>query len=321
MSVDNEAIEALQAFVELHQTSRRHPLSAQAQERYLALDADLRELIDGSTRPVAQAIETKPYESFGPIADDLEISHEDTNIQEIDLHAAIMSTFARPRNTWGLEAYYGGSLNLSNQVPMDTPTTVVDISGNPVELPQRTKDFWDITHVATQPTPASPITDTQAEALPLDAWSETHVEPLPAQTTDTRAQNNPNIPPSPLHNAAGAPAIVYTKAGHTFRGIILRFDSHTGRLTFSRSNQQQSKLEIELADVIAISLGCRPYALRTPREGTHIEVTLINNQHLEGYSNDYRPNGTSLTIVPDKNHKDVDRVWVPAWAVKSIATE
>jgi hypothetical protein len=47
-------------------------------------------------------------------------------------------------------------------------------------------------------------------------------------------------------------------------------------------------------------------------------VLLANDRQIAGYTPDYVEGGAALTVIPEPRRPNLDRVWIPAWAVKAI---
>ena len=47
-------------------------------------------------------------------------------------------------------------------------------------------------------------------------------------------------------------------------------------------------------------------------------MKLVNDKQVSGVTNDYEEGAMSLTVVPEPRRGNIDRIWVPAWAVKGI---
>ncbi len=77
--------------------------------------------------------------------------------------------------------------------------------------------------------------------------------------------------------------------------------------------------EVRLDEILVIFFGRRPELPPSERSGPRVQVTLANDRRVTGFSPDYQPHGSALTVIPEVDRGGVDRVWIPAWSVKALA--
>src|SRR5262249_50859637 len=112
------------------------------------------------------------------------------------------------------------------------------------------------------------------------------------------------------------PVIVHLLAGGTKRGAIEEFDPSTGSPAFF--DDGGSTEPIELADVLAVFFVQKKGVEPAAPTGQRVIVKLVNDRQVAGLTEDYQEGGDSLTLTPEQRRGNVDRVWIPAWAVKEI---
>ena len=348
----NVAVEAIEAFVELHRKSRRRALNAEDRRRQESLDAAVRDAIEGArpapkaqlgseaqpsqqtqssriSRSVASRSQTPPPQTA---TEEPEITIKADDIRRmnrVDLSTSRRSNYTPSKSPPIIDTYYDYAVSAREPVPTAPPSKVVNPTGDLIELSPVTKDLWNIggeeNDKTSDPPPlAGPRTNVDRHRVDkgVNEGPSTQVDPPTkvnnAQTPrPSRVQNKP----AAQRDNLGPPALVHLRNGGTRRGLIARFDSVGGRLLLKeKASKNEELLEIRLEEVLAIFFGRRTNAQPSPKNGVQVEVTLINDKRLEGFSRDYRPNGIALTIVPRIDRSGVDRVWVPAWAVRSITT-
>jgi hypothetical protein len=122
--------------------------------------------------------------------------------------------------------------------------------------------------------------------------------------------------PGPTGPQLGRPAIVHYLGGSTKRGEIAPFEPHTGSLFFLEKDGSVD--EVDLGQVLAVFLGLLKGEEPTQIAGERLIITLINDKRVTGMTQDYEEGGSSLTLVPDPRRGNIDRIWIPASAVKAI---
>lgn len=117
------------------------------------------------------------------------------------------------------------------------------------------------------------------------------------------------------------PAIVHLLQGGTVRGYIESFEASEGRILVRGRDESPETQEIRLDEVLLIFFARRREDPPTPKQGSRVDVTLANGKRVVGFSPDYRTGGSALTLVPASDRGGVDRMWIPAWSVKSIVLD
>lgn len=117
---------------------------------------------------------------------------------------------------------------------------------------------------------------------------------------------------------SGRPAIVHFVRGGTKRGRIAPFDPSSGQVILLPKQPGQQPEHIDLDTVLAVFLGLVRDETPTEAAGAEVVITLINDKRVSGVTNDYEEGGDALTIVPAPRRGNIDRIWIPASAVKAI---
>lgn len=158
--------------------------------------------------------------------------------------------------------------------------------------------------------------------------------PAPASSAESPRASRPSAPaappsPEPVSAASTSPAeprakrppaVVHLLEGGARRGLIARFDAAAGLISLVDKSGEETA-EVRLPDVLVIFFGRLPDVPASPREGVRVELSLVNDRRVVGFSPDYQPNGSAITIVPESDRGGVDRIWVPAWSVKSLRAD
>ena len=88
--------------------------------------------------------------------------------------------------------------------------------------------------------------------------------------------------------------------------------------SFGRDEAVMVGSERSFGIVMAVFFGLLKGEEPTPPAGERMIITLINDKRVVGLTNDYREGGDALTLVPDPRRGNIDRIWIPASAVKAI---
>jgi hypothetical protein len=429
--------DALEAFVRLAREARRRALPQEDRTRLVALDEALRDRIDGS-RPAPTTSEGRPEpappgdrETVHAVMEELTV-HPQTarKLHRVGLDR-VHSTYTPSRRPTFLDAYFEDAVDDVEALPGVSPAQVVDVDGQPVDLPDRTRELWNVGVASGRPPPRGEVNvRPSAPSAPEDEAPKTapvvgpatrpagprvtpatespdpglaagpRVTPA-AESPDPGLAAGPRVTPAtegpdsglaagarvsaategpdsgPATRPAGAqvtpardgpgatppssaatlgpdgaeprvaapaatpetsdparadarpgapertrhlpPAIIhFLEDERPRRGFISGFDAGAGRIMLVSKDQPDVEQEIRLDTVLVIFFGRRSSEPASPKAGVRVEVTLVNDRRVTGFSPDYAPNGSALTIVPERDRGGVDRVWVPGWSAKAI---
>lgn len=175
------------------------------------------------------------------------------------------------------------------------------------------------TNVSPPPSPASPP---PPQARPTPPPPARPAPPPPSSPRPPRTQSEaPATQPTATKAAQSLPpAIVHLLKGGTVRGFIERFEADEGRILV-RGRDDDASQEVRLDQVLLIFFARRPEDAPSPKRGPKVDITLVNGKRVVGFSPDYRTGGSALTVVPAADRSGVDRMWIPAWSVKSIVLD
>ncbi|CAN0559789.1 unnamed protein product, partial [Laminaria digitata] len=118
--------------------------------------------------------------------------------------------------------------------------------------------------------------------------------------------------------AKGVQAIVHIIAGGTLRGRIDGFDPKAAELSLLNKDPSRPAKTVPMREILAIFFGLGRGEAPSEPVGTAMVVKLVNDRDVRGISPDYSEGGDALTIVPTPKRGSVDRIWIPAGAVKAI---
>ena len=176
-------------------------------------------------------------------------------------------------------------------------------------------------HPPTASSAAHPATTASGGAHPAAASAGAHPASTTASSSSGVARSGPS--PAAAHRTpphAGRPpeqVIVYGLDGKSTRGLLPQFDPSSGVLEVLVNAKPPSQ-NLALDQVMAIFFRVQPGAPPTPQNGTSVVVRLVNDREVMGVTPDYEAGAMALTVIPEPRHGNVDRVWIPAWAVKAI---
>ncbi len=291
-----EALKTIQQFVDLAVQRRVGSLPQEQRAQVEALDEKLRDLIDGA-KPKPRTIENPSAVKnlkVGGLAQELERAIENKDqkkIRDVSTTDLPKSSYTPSASPAFLADYYDeaiiptGTIDLVGKVP--TSTVLAD--GTQVELMDEVKVLFGM----AEPPP---------KAIDSDARVVSHAE---------RRSSNPSTSPQ-----LGRPTIVHYVNGGTKRGEIAPFEPHTGILYFLEKDG--SIEEVSLSQVLAVFFGLLKGEPPSEPSGERMIITLINDKKVAGLTNDYQEGGEALTIVPEPRRGNIDRIWIPATAVKAI---
>jgi hypothetical protein len=303
------ALDAIQQYVSLAVERRVGQLPPELREEMDALEEILRDVIAGA-RPKPKKIEgslqkdaEKAKEAAKPAApakgEDLKLSglterlnmtlEDQKKVREVKASALPASTYTPAKTPLFMGDYYDNDVVLGMALPKIAPKSVVRADGQDIELMEEVKVMFGL---SAPPPEAEPEETTEAKAAP-------------------RATSGSSDP-------LGRPTIVHFVSGGTKRGVIAPFDAADGQVVFLSNDPQKPAEVVSLDNVLAIFFGLMKGEEATPVTGEKVVVTLINDKRLAGLTPDYQEGGESLTIIPEPRRGNIDRIWVPASAVKAI---
>jgi uncharacterized protein DUF6982 len=317
----------IQEFVDLSIKRRRHPLSSEARGRMEALDETLRELIDGARlrpkriegapapppsspgiHPAADDLSLGPKPAAKPskggtldaIAKQLDLSMTDRKkLRSVTVDQLPRSEYTSPTRSAFLAAYYAEDI-----VPLDgeaahllVPKRIVGGEEEGANLSEEARVLLGLPGRTQSPAAQKVDTDVLSARTPTDA----RVAAVRVGAEPTGAETR------------GRPTIVHLLAGGTRRGHIEGFDPSAGSVTFVEDGSI-----IALEEVLAIFFGLPKGEEPTAARGQKVIVKLVNDRQVAGLTEDYQEGGDALTVMPEQRRGNVDRIWIPAWAVKEI---
>lgn len=313
------AFEAINEFVKLAAERRTKALPDKKKARLELLDEQIRDVVEGA-RPapkrIANPSATAPSTAargVGPakievkasaaLEQALELSTKDkSKLNAVRAAELPKSSYTPPALPAFMADYYSDSIVPARIGTADLPSQAVTATGETADLQREVRILLGLER---PPEPAPAVAPAAAHA--------------PKRRAVTPAAASASAAP-----AAGAPAprgvqvIVHLLAGGTQRGRIERFEPGTGRIELLDKDPSKPAQAVELKQVLAVFFGTTRGKPATRPSGTGLVVRLTNDRQISGMSPDYREDGSSLTIVPNPSRGNIDRVWVPAWAVKSI---
>ena len=168
-----------------------------------------------------------------------------------------------------------------------------------------------------------------------DQSQDQHIEDFPATqiTVDTAFQYSPGddnlgpktIPMRPLTYSIQEEAprpectdIIHLLSGRVLKGFVENFDASLKTVKLLLRTPNNNIESVDISEVLVIFFGGRPGESQSTPTGQRLVLTLSNERKLSGMSPDYKAGGRSLTVIPDIRRSGIDRVWIPAWSVKTI---
>lgn len=308
------AYDAINEFVKLAAERRVKALPDKKKARLELLDEQIRDVVEGA-RPAPKRIsnpsaaKTKtPAHGVAPakievkasqaLDQALELSTQDrSKLNAVKMEDLPKSGYTPPALPAFMADYYSDSLVPARISTTDLPSQAVSADGESIDLQQEVKVLLGLEKPA-EPEPAAPIS---VGVTPVGT---------PRRAADRAATQAP--PPR------GVQVIVHLMAGGTQRGRIDGFEPASGKIELLDKDPSRPATEMQLDKVLAIFFGTTRGAPATQPAGTGLIVKLTNDRQVTGLSPDYTEGGDSLTLVPNPRRGSIDRIWVPAWAVKSI---
>lgn len=320
------ALAVIRDFVDLAVRRRVAQLPPAERMEMDALEEVLRDAIDGARpkpkridNPEASAAPSRPSApvpsakvevrsregenlKLAGLAEKLEVSLADKNkIREVSASSLPVSHYTPPATPSFLGDYYDDVV--PEAVTGDVvPGSIIRADGEAVALKKEVKVLFGLeapAGPAGSPRPASP--------------RPTSSRPAPTRPASSGRRASSSGPPQP-----GRPAIIHFVRGGTKRGRIAPFDPSSGQVVLLPKQPDQEKEAIDLGAVLAIFLGLTQDERPTEPAGDQVVITLINDKRVSGLTNDYQEGGDALTIVPEPRRGNIDRIWIPATAVKAI---
>jgi hypothetical protein len=321
MSQLGTALSQIEEFVNLARERRRRALPSDERERLETLDEAIRDAIDGArpapkrianpapARPApvaAAAARTTPSAGVaapklsGALEQVLEMSAQDQKkVSEVRLEDLPVSAYTPPVIPAFMADYFSDDL-IPARVPAGAvPSRVVSTDGERLELKKETRVLLGLEKPKVAPRGGA------AAASPGPTTS-------PNPTTSREAANVRSSAPAPAANEDGMPVIVHLMQGGTRRGALEYFDPEGENLELTDG------FSLPLREVLAVFFGLKKGDPPTPASGQQVVVKLVNDKQVSGVTSDYEEGAMALTVVPEPRRGNIDRIWVPAWAVKGI---
>lgn len=351
MSDPGPTRDVVEEYVNLAMIRRRQAVPAVVKTRMQDLEDRLRDDIDGA-RPAPKKIknpraapETRPAAPVPPARVEITSSPRQP---KLDLHAFVQqvplserdaaktksisvaqaeSGYTPSRSPAYLSDYYDDSIVPYAVDAEVRPRAAVTPDGAPSDMSVEARTLFGVgikirdSERATNPVPS------KQEAEPVaapEAAADAEVATMPASPVLDRVPpvrmtpiSQPQVlnPPSSQPPSAGVQAVVYLLDGTSARGVLPRFDPREPEVEV---HHKGGAARYELEQVMNIFFRIQAGKAPTPARGAPVLVRLVNDREIVGVTPDYEPGGMALTVVPVPRHGSVDRVWIPAWAVKAI---
>ncbi len=318
MSDVNATLSAIQEYVELAITRRRQGIPPDQRPQMEALEERLRDEIDGArpapkkianptaagvaqrgSAPSSPSTPSEPSGASGPTSisdfvDQMKLSTSDQKkLNEVSVEDLPRSTYTPPAYASFMADYYSDSIVPATLTEAEHPKAVVSPTGDLMKLDQEIRVLFGM----ERPRPKTPA-------------------PAPtARAASGRAA--PSAAPVDANPVLGTPSIVHLVAGGAKRGLIADFEPSSGQVLL-HPKKAGSPESIPLGGVLAIFFGLNREESPSQPDGQSLVVTLVNDRKVSGRSADYAQGAASLTLVPDPRRGNIDRIWLPATAVKEI---
>lgn len=314
------AYDAINEFVKLAAERRTRPLADNQKARMELLDEGLRDAIVGAHPAPKRLSNPSPVKSTTPahgvapakievkkasqaLDQALELSLKDkSKLSSISAEMLPKSSYTPPAVPTFMADYYSDALVPARMTTADLPVQAVNSEGQTVDLDREVRVLLGLERPA-EPEPAAPV---QVAAAPASARSAPARAATPAPAAPAAA------PPK------GVQAIVHIIAGGTLRGRIDGFDPKAPELSLLNKDPSRPAKSVPMRDILAVFFGLGRGEAPSEAVGTGVVVKLVNDRDVRGISPDYSEGGDALTIVPTPKRGSVDRIWIPAGAVKSI---
>ena len=292
--------------------------------------------------PNRPAASPSPGRKRAPWAEELAIAPNDSKklnaVHTRDIPPSFYTPSALPSF---LADYYSADLVPATLDGTEGVTSVVDPEGAVLEVDRQVRTFFGIaSSIAHEPKPS------RNEPKPShNEPKPSRNEPKPSRTPPDRsipeisdlivpsASERDQAPPlqasAPLARPSspdrapasqgieGTAVIVHLLTGGTIHGSIEVFDPTAASLDLlDRKSGQHT--QIPTRDILAIFFGVARGRPSTETAGHRLVIKLVNGRQVSGHSPDYAPGATALTLIPEPRRGNLDRIWVPAWAVRGI---
>lgn len=319
-------------FVELAMARRKRALSAEDRARVDALEEKIRDLIDGAriaprhiegkaatpvkagspATPVAPPPPAPPLkQNIKALAEKLEMSSNDrSKLSEVNAEDLPVSFYTRSSTPTYLSDYYTDDIEPIDIGRNEKIGSIVRAGEGELELLEEVKVLFGL----EKPKPIH---------IPRDRTNDrTNAEPrakiVAPQLAAARAAAAAAQAAAPADDAGPVrmPVIVHLLAGGTRRGSLEWFDPTGTALDFFDDAGARSQVAYD--GILAVFFGQKKGDEPTQPSGQKVIVRLVNDRQVAGLTEDYQEGGDSLTLVPEQRRGNVDRVWIPAWAVKEI---
>ena len=335
----------IEAFVNLAMARRRHAVSVAEKARMQALEDELRDALDGA-RPAPKQIENPAPETRRdnrPVMTSQNVEIRATPSQRAaptrpasiepeplapartapkQAERAKVNDAASRRSGSGytppivpvfMQDYYSEALVPAQLSPQERPKKVVAIDGLAPGLSPEARHLFGIGRTGADR--AAPTNHHRSEGS-TDLPRATREDSADRPRASTRARPSPaKASPRRATAPVGPQVLVSLLDGSSVRGHLPHFDPNATTVDVDQGGQ---KTTLPLEGVLAIFFRAKANTPRSPSAGTPVTVLLVNDRKVEGVTPDYQTGGRALTVVPDHQHPSLDRVWIPAWAVKAI---
>jgi hypothetical protein len=315
------ALAAIHELAELVIERRRRPLTPEAKQRLDALDGRVRDAVDGA-RAAPRRVTTQPEPAATPgprapaarvmglsvVEEAVKLSDADRRKvkRELKLSDIPKSGYTPPSSPAFLSDYYFDDLVPATRLGGAAPVSVITAEGEAPELTDEARRLLGVQ-------PGRPVAPAAPSRPPAPSISS--VAPAPPASP-----SRPAARPAPRRTAGSpeTPVIIHLLSGTTVRGNVDQFDPGSGTIVLLGSQEGAPEQAVEVRDVLAVFLGLGRDGRPTPASGPGVVVQLANDRQIAGYTPDYVEGGAALTVIPEPRRPNLDRVWIPAWAVKAI---
>ncbi len=283
----DEVVDAVRELVHLDRIAQKRALLAVENKRLTALETILRQEIDGAHAAPREAPVVRPPASRTKI----------TRKSPAAPEARAPSRFKLDLSKETQKKIRAVSLKTlaSDYTPPRTPAFMSDYYHQDL-VPQ------------TGPTDQRPKTIVRADGEAADLSEEASVLLGLIDDLETKETGR----------TKRRPTIVHLVHGGTQRGQIEPFSAEDPSLTLVTDPTKGTKATVNLRDILAIFYGRQEGEPETPLEGTPVVVTLVNDRTVRGLTPDYEKGNKTMTLIPDPRPGPIDRIWIPAWAVRKI---
>lgn len=327
---------------------RRRALAPAARDRAEVLEQELRDLIDGArlaprrieghaagqvraAAPAAPAppaaslgapppAAKRPGMSLGGMAEALELSVKDRAKLKGEIR---LEDLPRSAYTPSIAPTFLGDWYDDDVLPFAGATDVPrSMRSGDLVVPAEVRVLFGLGEPGAAPEPSRSLRGSEPHAIPVEA-PRTRPEPPASPAPPAAPAPHPpraSLPPATSVSASsplrGRPVIVHLMTGSVRRGQLEQFEPSRGELSLVQDDGTVERLPLDGVLAVFFAMIKGEEVARTG--GQRVVVRLVNDRQVVGITRDYREGGDSLTISPEQRRGNVDRIWIPAWAVKEI---